>query len=270
MERVVLFRIEHFQQRGRRVAVEVCLRHLVDFIENEHRIRAFGLYEALDYSSRHSTDVCLSVSADFCFVMQSSERYSDVLSLHGACDALSKRCLSDSWRAVKAYYRTLEVTSHLEHSEMFEYAFLHFLHSVVVLVEHLFGIGQVEVVACILVPRKIEHCVEIVVLHVEVRTLRVHVLQLAQFLCEYFTNFFAPFLFLAACNEFFNLIVAVVSELFLYVAEFLLQEVVALLLVELFACAHLDVGLQHGELEFSVENSQKLVCSCRNEVLVEQ
>ncbi len=36
-EHVVLFRIEHFEQRRRRIAAEVH-RHLVDFIQHEHRI----------------------------------------------------------------------------------------------------------------------------------------------------------------------------------------------------------------------------------------
>jgi hypothetical protein len=38
-ERVVLLGVEHLEQRRRRVAAEVH-RHLVDFVEQEHRVHA--------------------------------------------------------------------------------------------------------------------------------------------------------------------------------------------------------------------------------------
>jgi hypothetical protein len=46
-ERAVLLRIEHFEQRRRRVAAEVH-RHLVDFVEQEHRVLRPRLLHHLD------------------------------------------------------------------------------------------------------------------------------------------------------------------------------------------------------------------------------
>ena len=50
-EHEILFRIEHFEQRRRRVAAEIG-GHLVDFVQHEHRIAHAGLLHHLDESGR--------------------------------------------------------------------------------------------------------------------------------------------------------------------------------------------------------------------------
>ena len=46
-ERVVLRRVEHFEQRRRRIAL-IAGRDLVDLVEHEHRVHRAGLLERLD------------------------------------------------------------------------------------------------------------------------------------------------------------------------------------------------------------------------------
>ena len=46
-ERVILFRVQHFEERRRRIAPEV-VRELVDLVENDDRIAGAGLLEALN------------------------------------------------------------------------------------------------------------------------------------------------------------------------------------------------------------------------------
>ena len=48
---VVLFRVEHLQQGGRRVAAKIH-PDLVDFVQHEHRIAGAGLFHALNDASR--------------------------------------------------------------------------------------------------------------------------------------------------------------------------------------------------------------------------
>ena len=72
MEGVVLLRVEHFEQGGGRVAVVGHLRHLVDFIKDEHGIARAGLLDALDNTSRHGTDIRTAMTADFGLVVQTA------------------------------------------------------------------------------------------------------------------------------------------------------------------------------------------------------
>ena len=55
-ERVVLRRIEYFQQRRRRVAAEI-RAHLVQFVEHEDRVVGAGLFHPLDDASRQRPHV---------------------------------------------------------------------------------------------------------------------------------------------------------------------------------------------------------------------
>ena len=90
MEGVVLFRVEHFQQGRRRVAVVGHLRHLVYLVEYEDRVGATGLLNALDDAAGHSTDVSASVAANLGFVVQAAKRDAHVLALHGFGDGLAQ------------------------------------------------------------------------------------------------------------------------------------------------------------------------------------
>src|SRR4029079_6338181 len=56
LQRVVLFRIEHLEQRRTRVAAEVCAE-LVDFIEQQHRIHSARLLHHLNDLTGQRADV---------------------------------------------------------------------------------------------------------------------------------------------------------------------------------------------------------------------
>ena len=77
-EHEILFRIEHFQQRRRRIAAEV-RRHLVDFVEHEDRILGAGLFHHLDDLARQSANVGPAVATDFRFVPNSPQGEADKL-----------------------------------------------------------------------------------------------------------------------------------------------------------------------------------------------
>ncbi len=71
-ERVVLLRIEHFEECRRRIAAEVH-RHLVDFVKEEHGIDRAGLLHPLNDLTGERADVRAAMSADLCFIANAAE-----------------------------------------------------------------------------------------------------------------------------------------------------------------------------------------------------
>ena len=109
-ERIVLFGIEHFEQRGGRIALVVAAE-LIDLIEQNERIRAARLLDSGDYSAGHRADIGLSVTAYLRLVMDAAERYAGIFSAHSAGDRLCDRGLADSGRADEADYLTADIGS---------------------------------------------------------------------------------------------------------------------------------------------------------------
>ena len=79
-EGVVLLRVEHLEQRRRRVAAEVH-RHLVDFVEQEDRVDRAGLLHHLDDLAGEGADVGAAVAADLGLVAHAAEREADELAV---------------------------------------------------------------------------------------------------------------------------------------------------------------------------------------------
>jgi hypothetical protein len=67
LERVVLFRIEHLEQRRTRVATEV-RAELVDFVEQQHGISPRRLLHHLNDLTGQRADVCATMTANLSFV----------------------------------------------------------------------------------------------------------------------------------------------------------------------------------------------------------
>ena len=72
VEGLVLLGVEHFEQRRRRVAAEVG-RHLVDLVEQEHRVARAGLLQALDDLAGQRADVGAPVAADLGLVAHAAQ-----------------------------------------------------------------------------------------------------------------------------------------------------------------------------------------------------
>ena len=72
VEGVVLFGIEHLEQRRRGIAAIVGAQ-LVDFIEQEHGVLAAGAAQALDDAARHRADVSAAMTADLGFITNSAQ-----------------------------------------------------------------------------------------------------------------------------------------------------------------------------------------------------
>ena len=97
MKRVVLRRVEHLEQRARRIALERDAE-LVDLVEQEDRVLGAGLLHPLDDAAGHGADVGAPVAADVGLVARAAERDADVLAPHRAGDRLGDRRLADARR----------------------------------------------------------------------------------------------------------------------------------------------------------------------------
>ena len=105
-ERVVLGRIEHLEQRARRVALERDAQ-LVHLVEQEHRVLGAGLLHPLDDPAGHGADVGAPVAPDVGLVARAAERDADVLPSHRPRDRLGDRGLSHARGAHEQQDRAL-------------------------------------------------------------------------------------------------------------------------------------------------------------------
>ena len=86
-ERVVLRRVQHLEQRRRRIALE---RHaeLVHLVEQEDRVLGAGLLHPLNDAARHGAHIGTPVTPDVGLVPSATERDADVGPPHGPGDGL--------------------------------------------------------------------------------------------------------------------------------------------------------------------------------------
>ena len=258
VEGVVLLRVEHLEQGRRGVSVDGVLRHLVDLVEDKHGVRRSRLLYALDDASGHGSHVGASVSANLALVVQASERHAHILALHGRGDALAQRCLTHSRRTVEAEDGRLEVASELQHGQILQYALLHLLHAIVVVVEHALGALDVEVVLGIFVPGQGHHLLQVVDLHAVFGALRVEHVELVELLGEGLGNLLGPFLVFRLFEQFFLLgRFLVASQFLLDVLHLLMQEVLALLLVEVLVGLLANLVFQFLQLYVAVFELQQ-------------
>ena len=128
-----------------------------------------------------------------------------------------------------------------------------------VLVEDLLGVGEVEVVLGGDVPGQVEQEVQIIGLHAVLGALRVHPLELADFLGKRFRHLLGPILeFGAGLLAGDVLLVGVGPELLLDLLHLLVQEELALLLLDVGLDPALDVVLEFEHLQFLAEELHHL------------
>src|SRR5437868_12018664 len=108
VEARVLLRIEHPEQRRRHVAAPVGAK-LVDLVEQEQRVRRFGLLHALQDLAGHRADISAPMAADLRLVAHAAERHPYEVATGRARDRLAERGLADAGRADQAQDRALHL-----------------------------------------------------------------------------------------------------------------------------------------------------------------
>ena len=100
------------------------------------------------------------MAANFGFVAHAAQRHAHELAVGRAGDRLSQRGLADARRADEAQDRRFQLVDALLHGEIFKDAFLDLVEAVVVVFQHLLGIGQVVVDLGFLLPRQADQGVD--------------------------------------------------------------------------------------------------------------
>ena len=226
----VLLRVEHLEQRRRRIAVEAGAE-LVDLVEHHHRIAGAGLADRLDDVAGKGADVGAPMPSDLGLVVHAAETEPDEFAAGRPGDALPERGLADAGRADETQNRALAFGIELAHREIFEDAPLDLRQSVVVLVQDPARFGDVDSVGVELRPRQIDQPVEIGPDHPVFGRGLGHALEALELLLGLILGLLrhAGLLGrLAQLGEFARLFVAF-AELLLNVAELLAQDMLALL-----------------------------------------
>ena len=163
-EHVVLFRIQHFEQRGRWIAPEVH-RHLVDFIQHEHRILGSGFLHHLQHLAGQRSDVGSAMAADLGFVAHAAERKTNELAAGGLGDRHSERRFTHAGRSDKAQDGSFGVLHQAAHREEFENAFFDLLQAVMIGFQHLLRVVEVANLLGFFLPRHSQQPIQIIARH---------------------------------------------------------------------------------------------------------
>ena len=182
-ERVVLRRVEHLEQRCRRVAAPVGA-DLVDLVQEDDRVHRLRIAQRADEPARHRADVGAAVAADLGLVTDAAERHAHELAVQRARDRLADRRLAGAGRADQGQDRAgalvlldAALLAELAHGEVLDDAVLHVVEPRMVGVEHLTRVHRVEPFLGALAPRHREQPVEVGAHHLRLAGLVAHPLE---------------------------------------------------------------------------------------------
>ena len=271
VEGVVLLRVEHLEQRRRRVAAEVH-RHLVDFVEQEDGIARAGLLEALDDLARQRADVGAAVAADLGLVAHAAQRDAHEVAAGGARDRLAERGLADARRADEAQDRALHALDQRLHGEVLEDALLRLLEPVVILVEHALGLGDVVVLFLVVLPGQRDHPVDVVADDGRLGAHRRHHLELLDLLLGPRARLLGHLLGLELLLELLDLVLELVAlaELLLDRAHLLVEVVLLLRALHLLLDAAADLALDLEHLDLGLHQAVDVLEPLRGRERLEQ
>src|SRR5690606_2501322 len=126
--------------------------HLVQLVQQDHRIAALDAFERLNDAARESADVRAAVPADLGFVAHAAEGDARELAAQRVGHALAKRGLADAGRADQTEDGSLEFLPALDHREEFQEAILYPGQAEVLLIENALGRLQIQLVLGFLLP----------------------------------------------------------------------------------------------------------------------
>ena len=157
----ILRGIENLQKRGRGVALIVAAE-LIDLVEQQQRILALRLRKTGHDSTGHGSDVGLAVAADLRLIMHTAERNARKLSVERSCDRDGNRRFANAGRADKAENLPRKLGRQLPHGERLQDSLFDLFKAKVIVVENFCRRLHVQPLFCALVPREIQHEVQIV------------------------------------------------------------------------------------------------------------
>ncbi len=269
-EGVVLRRVEHFEQRGARVARKASGRHLVDLIEHEDRVVRACLLERLHDAARNRADVGAAVAPDFGLVAHTAQRDAHEGAIHRAGDRLPERGLADAWRADEAEDRPLHVALQLPHGQVLDDALLDLVEIVVILVEHAARLARIEAVFGRDAPRDLEDPLDVRAQHLVLgRRLR-HPLEALEFTRGRLPDGVGKLGLVDALAEVAGVGGVRLAEFVLDRLELLAQVVLPLRVAHLLLRLRLDLALELEQRDLALQRGRNRVELDHELVLLEQ
>src|SRR5438093_4286301 len=168
-KRVVLPRIEHFQQRAGRVAAKI-RANLVDLIKHENRVPRTCAPQFLNDSTWHRPDVRAAMTTDLRFIAHTAETDPHKFAAQRIGNRLAKAGFAHTWRPEETEDRAVPLRIKFAHSQIFDQPFLYFFQIVMVAIEDLLGLFEIKVVFAQLIPWKIGNDLDVTDNHREFRT----------------------------------------------------------------------------------------------------
>ena len=158
---VVLLRIQHLQQ-GRAGVAPVIGAHLVDFVQQQHRIAAAGLDHGGHNPAGHGADVGFPVSPDVRLVVDAAQGNPGHFPVQAPGDGVGNGGFAHAGRADQADDLGRHIRRHFPHGDGFQNPFLDLLQSKVVVLQYLPGGGNVHPLLCLLIPGQFQYRVQII------------------------------------------------------------------------------------------------------------
>ena len=185
---MVLRRVEHLQQRRRRVTAPV-RADLVDLVQQDHRVHRARVAQRSDQTAGERADVGAPVPADLGLVAHAAERHAHELTAGGPCDRLADRGLTCTGRSDQREDRPRlgvgldsPIGAQLAHRQVLGDAVLDVLQTGVIGVEHFACRNRIEVLLGALAPGDRDQPVQVCADHARLARLLAHPLKAPELL----------------------------------------------------------------------------------------
>src|SRR3990167_5067864 len=260
VEVVILLRIEHLEQRRRRIATHV-LAHLVDFVEQEQRVAHANLGHLLNQTTWHGANIGTPVAANFRFVAHTAQCHAHELAVGGAGNRLGQRGLAHAGRANQTEHRALDFLHSFLHGEVFKDALLDLVQTVMVGIENRFGARQIQAHLALGLPRYIDQPIDIGAHHGGFGRHRRHLLELVQLGIGLGVGLGSQPGILDALFQLIEFVMAffAVAELLLNGLHLLIQVVLALAALHLLLDPAADAFFHLQQVDFGIHQSQHML-----------
>ena len=158
----VLLRIQHLQQRARRIAV-VRRRKLVHLVQHHHRIRHPSLVDAVDDAPSHRANVGAAMPADIRLIAHTTQAHAHILAPQSPRNALAHRRFPRARRPHKEQDRAALFFAQRHHRDLLDHARLHLFQTIVVLIKDRFRRRHIDRVRFFLLPWQGQQIFQIIV-----------------------------------------------------------------------------------------------------------
>ena len=173
LERQVLLRVQHFQQRTGGVAA-IIAGQFVNLIQQNNGVRRLGGIDCADDASRHGADVSTAVAADLGLVMYTAQTHAGKLAAHALRHRAGDGGFAHTRRTNQADDLPFDIGVQLAHGKNFEDSLLDLLKAVMIAVQHPAGVGLIQVILSDGVPGQCQNGIQIAADHTDLRLIAGH------------------------------------------------------------------------------------------------